>query len=113
MSEEHVDYMIMANQLRSFNIHTTPLMIASEVRHFQTWPRLSNTVLLYVSAIDLLTQPIDKKLSCTEPLYRSFPFFFFPIFIYLEFSFFIFSRLYLLFIPFSLILADLFYIDFF
>jgi hypothetical protein len=30
--EEHIDYMIMANQLRSFNIHTTPLMIASEVR---------------------------------------------------------------------------------
>lgn len=29
--EEHIDYMIMANQLRSFNIHTTPLMIASEV----------------------------------------------------------------------------------
>ena len=29
--EEHIDYMIMTNQLRSFNIHTTPLMIASEV----------------------------------------------------------------------------------
>lgn len=31
MGEEHIDYMIMTHQLRSLNIHTTPLMIASEV----------------------------------------------------------------------------------
>lgn len=31
VGEDHVDYMITANQLRSFNIHTTPLMAAAEV----------------------------------------------------------------------------------
>ncbi|XP_032778702.2 uncharacterized protein LOC116917368 [Daphnia magna] len=31
MGEEHIDYMIMTHQLRSLNIHTTPLMIASEL----------------------------------------------------------------------------------
>ena len=54
MGEEHVDYMIMAGQLRSFNINTTPLMIASEVSVY------CKPFRIFVSRAHLFTRAIDR-----------------------------------------------------
>ncbi|EFX75379.1 hypothetical protein DAPPUDRAFT_107853 [Daphnia pulex] len=51
--EEHIDYMIMANQLRSFNIHTTPLMIASELHKLK---KLLDRVIEHLPSVVTLSQ---------------------------------------------------------
>ncbi len=61
MNESHVDF--MASQLRSFNIQTTPLMVATEVKTFLSFSRF-----VYCFLIDLYPFPVPVQLHKMKKL---------------------------------------------